>query len=86
MSDEHPKCSPCSGYRCLVTPMFGMVCGIVGINYAPYVLWTPHVTWLSWISVVIFHVLLVLLLASYLHTVLIDPGTRGLFLWLLLGK
>lgn len=73
--DQHPRCSPCTGFRCLVTPMFGMVCAIVGINYAPYVLWTPHTTWLSWICIFIFHVLLLLLLTSYLHCVFIDPGT-----------
>lgn len=50
--DEHPKCSPCNRYRILVTPMFGMVVGIIGINYAPYVLWTPHATWLSWVALV----------------------------------
>ena len=50
--DEHPKCSPCNRYRILVTPMFGMVLGIIGINYAPYVLWTPHATWLSWVALV----------------------------------
>ena len=138
-NDEHPKCSPCNRYRILITPMFGMVLGIIGINYAPYVLWTPHATWLSWIALVspltllpasiigepashyqpfaspaaclsnphqpalapgqpasvlssagcashahqppprphqaIFHVLLLLLFASYLHCVLTDPGT-----------
>ena len=36
-NDEHPKCSPCNRYRILITPMFGMVLGIIGINYAPYV-------------------------------------------------
>ena len=51
-NDEHPKCSPCNRYRILITPMFGMVLGIIGINYAPYVLWTPHATWLSWIALV----------------------------------
>ena len=51
--DEHPKCSPCNRYRILVTPMFGMVIGIIGINYAPYVLWTPHATWLSRVALVI---------------------------------
>jgi len=73
--DEHPKCSPCNRYRILVTPMFGMVLGIIGINYAPYVLWTPHATWLSWVALAIFHVLLLLLFTSYLHCVLTDPGT-----------
>ena len=38
-------------------------------------LWTPHTTWLSWISLVVFHVLLFMLLASYLHCVFTDPGT-----------
>ena len=51
-NDEHPKCSPCNRYRILITPMFGMVLGIISINYAPYVLWTPHATWLSWIALV----------------------------------
>ena len=51
-NDEHPKCSPCNRYRILITPMFGMVLGIIGINYAPYVLWTPHATWLSWVALV----------------------------------
>jgi hypothetical protein len=74
-SDEHPKCSPCNRYRICISPMFCMVWGIVGINYAPYVLWTPHTTWLSWISLVVFHVLLFMLLASYLHCVFTDPGT-----------
>ena len=34
--------SPCNTYRCLASPMLGFVAGIVGANYAPYVLWSEQ--------------------------------------------
>lgn len=55
--------------------MFVVVWGIVGANYAPYVLWTPCDTVWRWICVVIFHILVGLLLGSYLMCVFTDPGT-----------
>jgi palmitoyltransferase len=69
------RCAPCSPYRWLISPMFLVVWGIVGANYFPYVIWVPHASVGSWLAVVIFHVLLALLLASYLMTVFTDPGT-----------
>lgn len=67
--------APCSCLRCLASPMFVVVHLLVGVSYGPFVLWTPHATAWSWICVGIFHLLLVLLLASYLMCVFTDPGT-----------
>ena len=67
--------APCTGFRCLASPMFVVVWGIVGINYAPYVVWSPHETVWQWFCVVIFHILVGLLLASYCMCVFTDPGT-----------
>ena len=67
--------APCSTFRCLASPMFLLVWGLVGLTYFPYVLWTVHVTLTSRACVVVFHVLLLLLLASYLMCVFTDPGT-----------
>eukprot|EP00966_Prymnesium_polylepis_P215912 4998639-Prymnesium_polylepis.4 len=67
--------APCTGFRCLATPMFFVVLGIVGCNYAPYVLWTPIDSIWRWFCVVVFHVLVVLLLGSYVMCVFTDPGT-----------
>mmetsp|Transcript_56979 Transcript_56979/g.123844 ORF Transcript_56979/g.123844 Transcript_56979/m.123844 type:complete len:315 (+) Transcript_56979:145-1089(+) len=69
------KCSPCSCYRCLMAPMAGVVFGIIGCNYAPYVLWRSHDSVVDWLAVIVFHVLLSLLIASYLQCVFTDPGT-----------
>lgn len=55
--------------------MFFVVWAIVISNYMPYVVWVPHDTYGSWVCVVIFHVLLLLLLGSYINCVLTDPGT-----------
>ena len=58
--------------------MFLVVFGIVGMNYGPYVLWPvvwPQTTMLSTICIGIFHVLVFLLLASYVMCVFTDPGT-----------
>ena len=69
------RAAPCSIYRWLISPMFLVVFGIVVANYLPYVLWTPHATVGAWVAVGVFHVLLALLLGSYLMTVFTDPGT-----------
>ena len=70
--------APCSCFRCLVSPMFLVVLALVGISYGPFVLWTPHVTTWSWIGIGVFHVLITLLLSSYIMCVLTDPGTTPL--------
>ena len=67
--------SPCNTYRCLASPMLGFVAGIVGANYAPYVLWSEHPTAWSWVCLCVFHVLVANLLCAYVHCVLTDPGT-----------
>ena len=57
--------------------MFIVVLGIVSCNYGPYVLWLPPgpSKLLSTISIGIFHVLVALLLSSYVMCVFTDPGT-----------
>ena len=57
--------------------MFIVVLGIVSCNYGPYVLWLPPGPnkLLSTISIGIFHVLVALLLSSYVMCVFTDPGT-----------
>ena len=56
--------------------MFFVVLGIVSINYGLYVLWLPAKDPLLWtLSVVVFHVLVAMLLASYVMSVFTDPGT-----------
>mmetsp|Transcript_59410 Transcript_59410/g.118040 ORF Transcript_59410/g.118040 Transcript_59410/m.118040 type:complete len:229 (+) Transcript_59410:73-759(+) len=69
------KCAPCTGFRCCCSPMFFLVFGIVAITYGPYVLWLPHETLWSQFCIVVFHVLVLLLLASYVMAVFTDPGT-----------
>lgn len=59
--------------------MFFVVFGIVGLSYGPYVLW-PVVwrdgnTFLSSVCIGIFHVLITLLLGSYVMCVFTDPGS-----------
>ena len=75
---EPCKCAPCTGFRCLCSPMFFLVLAIVGLNYAPYVLWPviwPQNTPLAMFCICVFHVLVALLLASYCACVFTDPGT-----------
>ena len=72
---EECKVAPCTGFRCCCSPMFFVVIGIVGINYGPYVLWLPHNSIWSWFCVVVFHLLIALLLGSYVMCVFTDPGT-----------
>ncbi|KAL1524571.1 hypothetical protein AB1Y20_019461 [Prymnesium parvum] len=67
--------APCTGFRFLASPMFVVVWCIVAINYAPYVLWTPRDTVVRWLCVIVFHVLVALLLGSYVMCVFTDPGT-----------
>jgi len=57
--------------------MFIVVLGIVSCNYGPYVLWLPPGPnkLLCTISIGIFHVLVALLLSSYVMCVFTDPGT-----------
>lgn len=55
--------------------MFLVVIGIVACNYDMYVLWTAHDTLLSYVNLAVFHVLVGLLLASYIMCVFTDPGT-----------
>ena len=47
--------------------MFMLVWALVFMSYGPYVLWLPNETVLSWMCVAVFHVLLLLLLASCEH-------------------
>ena len=70
-----PQCSPCNGYRICISPMFCVTLAIVMVNYFPYVVWTPHTCLLDYARLVVFHLLLLLLLASYMQTVFTDPGT-----------
>ncbi len=69
------RCAPCSAYRLLISPMFALVFVIVALNYAPYVLWTWNASLLTLACNFVFHVLLTLLLGSYLQCVFTDPGT-----------
>jgi len=72
---EPCRVAPCSVFRICVSPMFGLVMGIVAINYGPYVLWLPHETLLAKASIAVFHVLVAFLVASYVMCVFTDPGT-----------
>jgi palmitoyltransferase ZDHHC2/15/20 len=67
--------APCSCFRCLASPMFVVVFGLVGVSYAPFVLWTTHSTAWSYFSLGVFHVLVALLLSSYVMCLATDPGT-----------
>ena len=69
------RCSPCNAWRILASPMFGVVFGIAYINYMPYAVWTPCDSFGRYVSVGVFHVLLALLLWSYVQCVFTDPGT-----------
>ncbi len=69
------RIAPCGVFRLCVSPMFFLVFGIVGINYAPYVLWLPHESIVAKTCVFVFHVLVALLLGSYVMCVFTDPGT-----------
>ena len=70
------RCSPCSCIRLLCSPMFGVVFFIVGISYAPYVLWVPWKYFaLKCFCLSVFHVLIALLIGSYVMCVFTDPGT-----------
>ena len=55
--------------------MFFVVFGIAYINYMPYVVWTPCDSFGCRLCVGVFHVLLALLLWSYVMCVFTDPGT-----------
>ena len=70
------RCSPCSCLRLLCSPMFVVVFGIVGLSYGPYVLWLPWKVF-AWkcFCVAVFHILVALLLTSYVMCVFTDPGT-----------
>lgn len=61
-----PRYAPCTWFRVLISPMFLLVWAIVAANYLPYVVWTPHETAGAWAAILIFHVLLAGLIASYL--------------------
>ena len=69
------RCAPCGIFRILISPMIVVVFLIVGMSYGPYVLWMPHETLWSQFCVVVFHILVLLLLTSYLMCVFTDPGT-----------
>jgi len=58
--------------------MFLVVFAIVALSYAPYVVWPivwPQNTILSTLCITIFHILIALLLGSYVMCVFTDPGT-----------
>lgn len=55
--------------------MFCLVLAIVAMNYGPYVLWLPHDTLWAKFCVAVFHVLVALLVGSYVMCVFTDPGT-----------
>ena len=58
--------------------MFPVVFAIVGLSYGPYVLWPvvwPQNTLIAWMCIGVFHILIALLLTSYVACVFTDPGT-----------
>lgn len=65
-------CTGCSTFRIVMAPMCALVFFLAGITWVAYVFQTPGVTW---IELFIFHVLLILVLSSYVQCMLLDPGT-----------
>ena len=71
----HPRCMPCHGTRLLTSPMVAVVLGLVGLTYVPYVIMNTRHDLTAQVCRIIFHILLGLLIGSYLQTVLVDAGT-----------
>ncbi len=74
---EPCACAPCNRGRCASCPVPLIILIIICINYIPY-LWMlsrPRHHALSVCLVVIFHILLALLLLSWVYTCATDPGT-----------
>ena len=71
----HPRCMPCYGARLLASPMVFAVFGLVLLTYLPYVVTNTRNDFIANVCKFILTVLVVLMLASYLQCVLIDPGT-----------
>jgi palmitoyltransferase len=63
---------------CIGLPMVALVAGLVCLSYYPYVIENEYDSFASYFSVLVFHVLLVLMVASYVQTVRVDPGTTPL--------
>eukprot|EP01060_Flectonema_neradi_P039019 TRINITY_DN8412_c0_g1_i4.p1 TRINITY_DN8412_c0_g1~~TRINITY_DN8412_c0_g1_i4.p1 ORF type:complete len:307 (+),score=23.08 TRINITY_DN8412_c0_g1_i4:53-922(+) len=74
-SSGHPKCMPCHGTRLLTSPMVGVVMGLIALTYVPYVIMNTRNDLPAQVCRVIFHILLGLLIGSYLQTVFVDAGT-----------
>jgi hypothetical protein len=71
-----PRCAPCSLGRCAASIGGVLVPGLVCLTLVPFVFHHPYLPepW-AIADVAVFLVLLSLLLASWLHTVFVDPGS-----------
>ncbi|KAJ1476099.1 DHHC palmitoyltransferase-domain-containing protein [Baffinella frigidus] len=65
-------CTGCSMYRWAMAPMSLLVVLLVGLTWYAYVFQTHDA---SWAELIPFHILLFLLVTSYLQCALLDPGT-----------
>eukprot|EP00802_Teleaulax_amphioxeia_P016074 Tamp_16182.p1 GENE.Tamp_16182~~Tamp_16182.p1 ORF type:complete len:330 (-),score=44.87 Tamp_16182:493-1452(-) len=65
-------CTGCSTWRLAMTPFPALVFGLVSLTYYAYVFETPDA---SSFELLLFNIIIVLLVASYLQCLLLDPGT-----------
>ena len=72
---EHPQCMPCYGTRLVVSPMVGMVFGLVALTYLPYCVWNKRTDATARLCQAVLHLLLFMMLWAYLQCVFTDAGS-----------
>jgi len=70
------RCSPCNGGRAAAAPTPLIVLGLIGLNYIPLVLFLldQQLDGGRVVSIVFFHLFLILLLLAYFMAMCTDPG------------
>lgn len=68
------RMAPCSLARILISPMVVFVLFLISLSYMPLVLWYDRTAAWAFAHLALFHLLIALLLMSYMMTVCVDPG------------
>jgi len=68
-------CTGCTSERVMMLPMTFVLAAIILLTYYPFVILEPHETTYQKFEMVIFHVSLLFMLASYFQCMCLDPGT-----------
>eukprot|EP01065_Artemidia_motanka_P038685 TRINITY_DN47540_c0_g1_i1.p1 TRINITY_DN47540_c0_g1~~TRINITY_DN47540_c0_g1_i1.p1 ORF type:complete len:375 (+),score=57.79 TRINITY_DN47540_c0_g1_i1:52-1125(+) len=69
-----PQCTPCFPVRAVSSGMLLVVLALVAVTYYPYVINNPVRTPAAVFSIAVFHILLGLMLVSYVQVIVTDAG------------